>query len=293
MKIDKLTMKRLLIVKQFFNHGSIHRKGKTPLGNMLACHHFDISIETFLKVVGANIGAYIGKETKFKNLWNEVNTRYKEKYNENLPLKLEIFGIHDTRNSVQHNATVPSEIDLERFEAYTKAFLDDVLSKVFQKSLEDIKLSEVIVNKKLKQYVKEAEKLISDRNYDAALRKLSIAFDYGKKIKMKNMFGKYEFYPYWAKRNIGRAMSSISDDPFISNDLDAVLDSIQEKFELFILNIDFSQYAKFQKFKYPTFSNPDEDEFEVYDNLNTESAKKKDANFCYNFVLDFLLEIGV
>jgi len=288
MKVDNLTMRRLIIVKQLWEHGSTHRKEKTFIGNMLACHHFDLAIENFLKIIGTKLGGGIGKEMRFNNLWNEVNRVYAKECGENLPLKHEISGIRDARNLVQHNATVPSEVDLKRYESYTRTFLDHTLNQVFKKSLEDVKLSDVIINEKLKKYIEQANRLISKGKYDEGIKKLSLAFDYGKIIKVKDITGNYEFWPYSIRYNLNTWGSE-----FESIDLDTILNEIKEKFEVLMLRIDFKRYVKFKKFKYFTSQVIGKDELKLLSKSiplsgEKEPITKEDAIFCYDLGYDTL-----
>lgn len=295
MKVDKLMMKRLLIVKQFFNHGSIHRKEKTSLGNMLACHHFDLSIEIFLKILGGKLNANLDREMNFWNLWKKVNMVYKEKYDEDLFLKQEILGLRDARNSVQHNANIPSEQDLERFEAYTRTFLDHTLNKVFKKSFGDIKLLDIIRDEKLKKYLNEAKRTIDNGNFVKAVRNVSIAFCYGKELAVAKAFGERGIKDSIYQEALGTNAHDV---------LIRIIGSIQERLELLMLNIDYRRYAKFKEISFPTHSYWDNGELYVKTFVSyplsyhlsgelKDFKSKEDAEFCYEFVLDFCTELGV
>ena len=117
MPIDETTMKRLVIVKQMFSHGKSHRLNDTEIGNMLACHHYDLSIEMLLKIVTTELKVDYDKDVKFWDLWNQVNIVFKSKFGNDIPLKAEIRPLREARNSVQHSGTIPSTPDIERFES--------------------------------------------------------------------------------------------------------------------------------------------------------------------------------
>jgi hypothetical protein len=49
--MNDITLKRLLFAKRTFIHGICHTQNSTELDRFMAIHHFDNSIELFLKII--------------------------------------------------------------------------------------------------------------------------------------------------------------------------------------------------------------------------------------------------
>jgi len=293
MRAETLKTKRLLLVKQIFRHGKVHKNSKSRLGRMLAIHHFDFAIEMFLKAIGAELKADIKPGLNFEKTWEVVNKKYFEKYGEELILKNEIKNLRRARNNVQHNAMVPSSEDLESFEAYTIAFFDHILNKIYRCSLSDIKLIEMIKCEKLAEYMNKAQEMLNREKYTISVLYSSEAFTYAEALAMKMLMG--------MDTNFGVTHSTSHLNSQNSEDIENIikeLNSLHEKIALLALNIDYSKYMKFIKKKIPTYHYWDDGTLIVEHLLSEpvfgtieELRSKEDAEFCYNFVLDFIIDI--
>jgi len=293
MGAETLKKKRLLLVKQIFRHGKIHKDSKSYLGRMLAIHHFDFAIEMFLKAIGAELKADIKPGLNFKKTWEVVNKKYLEKYGEELILKNEINSLRRARNSVQHDAMIPSSEDLEQFEAHTITFFDHILDKIHGCSLSDIKLIEMIKCEKLVEYMGKAQEMIDQGKYTTSVLYSSMAFTYTEALAIKMLMG--------ANTSFGVTYLTSHLNSQISEGMEKIreeLNSLHEKIALLALNIDYSKYMKFIKKKIPTYHYWDDDKLIVEHLLTApifgtieELRSKEDAEFCYNFVLDFIIDM--
>jgi hypothetical protein len=129
---------------------------------LLAVHHFDLSVEMMLKCIAVkhNIVSSVKQEFKFKGLWDEIT-----KKGIKLPLKSEIFKLHDERNLVQHAGIVPSLEDVLNFKGYVEGFLEQVIEQEFGISFKELSLAQLIENKELRKIVQNAENLFEGEKY--------------------------------------------------------------------------------------------------------------------------------
>jgi len=100
-----LEIRRLVLAKKLYLHGCSHASAKDEVSRMLAIHHFDNAIEIVLKCVATKCGGVSSsrQEYRFKDLWNEIVQQGMD-----LPLKDQIFSLHDLRNLIQHQGDIPS-----------------------------------------------------------------------------------------------------------------------------------------------------------------------------------------
>lgn len=281
--VDSITMRRLVIMKQIFSQGKDHRRKYTQMGYMLACHHYDLSIEMLLRMICTDLNIKLKlKEDGFWHIWELVNTEVQKKFKNGLPLMHEIEALRNTRNSIQHAGTIPSDLDVERFEGYTRTFLEDTIKKVFSINFEQVKLSELIDDTILKVYLDEAENLLSENNFEEAIKKLSVAFEIGKTKSLGNIY----------EDDWSRILR-----PFAFDDIEKILGrrairDLVEAFEktekmlnMLALRLDYEDYLNFKKKSFEVVWYIGESKPKAI-GITSEPITKENADFCYNFVLN-------
>jgi hypothetical protein len=132
--MDDTTLKRLLFSKRLFIHGSFHSQNDTQIDRFMAIHHFESSIEQFLKIVATKeaVISSVKKDYTFKDLWNQVRLALEKRTpSYNLPLKDQMFTLHDTRNLAQHHGDAPSHETVMKYQEYTRDFLTICFHDIF------------------------------------------------------------------------------------------------------------------------------------------------------------------
>lgn len=155
-------IRRLVLAKKLYLHGCSHAGAKDKVSRMLAIHHFDNAVEIVLKCVATKCGVISSskQEYRFKDLWNEIVQR-----DVNLPLKDQMFSLHDLRNFVQHQGDIPSMESVIKYKSYVEDFFNKVCSEIFGVSYEKLYFSELIKNKKLREQVLKAEAAFEKGEY--------------------------------------------------------------------------------------------------------------------------------
>jgi hypothetical protein len=281
--VDSITMKRLVIIKQIFSQGKEQQQKHTQTGNMLACHHYDMSIEMLLRMICTDLNIKLKlKEDGFWRIWELVNTEVQKKFKADLPLMHEIEALRNARNSIQHAGTVPSDSDVERFEGYAITFLEDTIKKVFLIDFEEIKLSELIKDTILKGHVISAEDLINQNDFLNAVEKLTIAFELG---KIKAIHNIYE--SDWSKilKPFGFREIEAKIGLSAKKELDEAFKKTEEMLSMLALKLDYRDYLNFKKKSFYVTWSLGSSEPRVM-RVGTEVRTKEDANFCYNFVFN-------
>lgn len=175
------TLKRLLYIKKIFLSAEESNKDNTEIGRVFSLLLADNAIEMLLKTVATDTGVTIdGKELNqrndfyFKDLWNLIKNNKLQPFN--LPFKIEMFNLHEERNLVQHQGSVPSEQNMDRHLGYGRRFLEQAILQVYNKNFDEIYLSDLIQNKEFKNRLKEIEKKIEQKCFNDVPRKASELF---------------------------------------------------------------------------------------------------------------------
>jgi hypothetical protein len=157
-----LEIRRLVIAKKLYLHGCSHASNKDEISRMLAIHHFDNASEIVLKCVATNCKVVSSSkhEYKYKDLWNEFL-----KKDINLPLKDQMFSLHDLRNIIQHQGDIPPVEAIIKYKGYVEDFFKKVSIEIFNIPYEKLYLSQLIKNETLKEKLFEAETAIEKREF--------------------------------------------------------------------------------------------------------------------------------
>lgn len=173
--------RRLIFAKMLFNHGFEHSVNGTGIDRMIAVHNFHNAIEMILKSVAVKYDIRPKKDIdfKFKDLWNEINKNENyRKENEELPLKNQIFGLHDLRNRIQHHGDEPSRHDTQKYYHFAEDFIRQVFEDAFSESYDNLFMSSLIENERIKKLMLEGEKQLNEGNYKVSIEKCATAFCY-------------------------------------------------------------------------------------------------------------------
>lgn len=148
-------IRRLVLAKKLYLHGCNHASKRDQVSRMLAIHHFDNAVEIVLKCVITKyrVVSSSKQEYRFKELWSNI-----VKQGVNLPLKDQMFALHDLRNLVQHQRDIPSNEDAIKYKGYVEEFFKKVCEEIFAILFEQLCLSLLIENAKLKREILKVER---------------------------------------------------------------------------------------------------------------------------------------
>jgi len=270
MRIDRVTMRRLLYVKQLFIHGQEHMTG-TEFERMFAILHFDNAIELLLKSVAASYDISISPKVTFPELWNRVNEKYKAKSKAELPRKTEVFHLHGIRSDVQHWGS-PFSLDiLKEFDECTQDFLKTILESVFGLRYDELFLSSLITDEKLRALLTEAERCFHKEKWKDAIEDISKAFVLAREEARKRR--DLSIAPEWLR------------PPVIGSELG----DTDERVELLALDLDFEEYRRFKK------NTPAVIPLEppVIQWIRKYDFNRENTLFCLNFALKSILKWGL
>lgn len=265
-EIDKVTRKRLVYVKRLHMHAQEHILHGTDFDKMVAVHHLDNVNELLLKCVAASYGISFKNPLKvnFPTLWGRVNEKYKENQGSELPNKTEVFYIHRIRTDVQHWGRTPFSLDsVKEFDEQTHGFVQTILNTVYGLKYEELSLSSLVKDIKIRAPLNEAERYIANEKWKEAITKVSVAFAHAEAKAQKK-----RYLPTVPRIRIG-------------------LEDVDERVGVLALGLDIEEYKRFKK-NTPVVMYPLRDE-PVIQWIGEFNFTRENALFCFNFALNSVL----
>lgn len=324
--MDEITLRRLLFSKRLFSHGVQHSNKNKEMDRFLAIHHFDNAIELFLKIIATKEGILTSnkEDWKFKDLWGEINTKFKQKNSGYvLPLKDQLFGLHDTRNLAQHQGDAPSYETVIKYQSYTKDFLNKCFKDIFEVNFDKVYAASLVKNIKIKEALIESEKYIDENCFNKAMESSSKAFAYLKlnesdeflsdKLRRLTLFGVLDEHDNHTSSLYSNncSLSSYSNDK-LERQFEKRLDefdrkikkqlserarkinefarTVEEEFAILNLGVDYKEFKLFERISpYAYFTiGTTEPHIGV---RNEPNYNEENALFCYEFVLEAALRL--
>ena len=320
--MDEQTLKRLLFCKRLVLHGEIHSNTDTELDRFLAIHHLDNSVELFLRIIATqeNILSTVRQDFKFKDLWSEINTKLGAKTTSYvLPLKDQLFNLHETRNLAQHQGDSPSYEAIIKYQGYTRDFLVKCFKDIFNIDFDKIYASSLIKNKKLRESLLEAESHLDNNDFKESMRSSAKAFAYLKlkerdepfseNLRRFSTFGILEENHHMGYRP--HLYSSNQEERDVYDNLNKIFENIQkieeklnararkinefaraveEEFATFKLGIDYKTYKLLNKKIPHAYFSIGSTEPHIIDTAEGNYTKEN-ALFCYEVVLESALKL--
>lgn len=138
--MDVRTLKKLILIKQIYQRALIQSQSTHRIvDRMLAVVGFDFANETTLKTVAVALNPTIQLERSFPKVRTQVESELK-KQNKNLLDTIKIQDVHDVRNATQHQARYPNKIEVSDSRTYTRDFLTQAFTEIWETSFESLVL---------------------------------------------------------------------------------------------------------------------------------------------------------
>lgn len=170
--VDPITHKKLLLVKQLYQHAVIQSESqKSYVGRIMSLIGFDLAVETILKVVVVTLEPAKTPADSFQSLIQQADNALTNSRLQPILDRPNIQHIHSLRNDAQHKAKYPNETDLSDCRTYTRDFLRKIIFVVWGVSFETMRLTDLIQNSQVKQLLVDAETALDSGDYLEAEKK--------------------------------------------------------------------------------------------------------------------------
>ncbi len=183
------SLRLLLRAKLMLSHAMEHASQKTEFDNMIAILGLDNTIESILRCVATHLDLETKTGKSFDiidlaSLVAEINKSLVELTSTRLSYVGDIKLLRQTRNLVQHGAVAPNA-DLDRFTTITQRFFNKVLQSIFGLELDTLRVSAVIKEYPIQEFLQKAENFIDQKNWLLSIVASRDAFEneYFRRIK--------------------------------------------------------------------------------------------------------------
>jgi hypothetical protein len=193
--LDVITRKKLILVRQLYQRAVIQAEAKhSYVDRIMALIGFDLTNETILKAVVGAVDPSASPKNDFQGIVRQADDILAAAGLPPVPDKVKIQHVRTLRNDAQHRAKYPNESDVSDCRTYTRDFLIQIVSDVWNEKFESLSLTDLITESKVKGYLVEAETELRNGNYRQAVIKTIAAMDWTfSKIK-DSIVGKIPYY---------------------------------------------------------------------------------------------------
>ncbi len=283
--VSETTMQRLAFIRYLYQIAVEQSRQPEPLGaaSLLTFHD---SIELFLQLASEFVN--VGKQKPdFMDYFDMLEPKLPSG---GLAQKEAMRRLNKSRVALKHHGTLPSRLDYEAFRASATSFFTENASLVFGIEFDNISLTYLIQNTKVRSLLDEATTLIEQGTTGEALNKIAFAFahlidDYmaskEERRHRKLFFSKEPFFntPRIDPRN--RAL-----DDFVKNVI-ASIEALQAGMQVLSLGLDYQRYVQFRLLTPYVFRTYGDINYQVPPMKYTEDTLPsiERCRFCYDFVV--------
>jgi hypothetical protein len=242
--LDPITRKKLLLVKQLYQHAAVQAaSAKSVVNRILALVGFDLANETGLKATVSALDASKMPQDSFQTLVQQADAALTRAGLGPVPDKANIQYVHTLRNDAQHKARYPSESDLSDCRTYTRDFLRKIMTNVWTLDFEKFTLVESIVNTKARQYLADAEIALAQGDHEGAVRDAAAGLTWALTNVRKSISGKLP-----RGGNLGVMMTdAFGSKTFPSTQPLDALQQMQDVIVYLFVGMDYAEYLRYER----------------------------------------------
>jgi hypothetical protein len=243
--IDSITRKKLIIVKQLYQNAVIQSASRNSvLSRLLSVISFDLAIETVLRTIIGSLDSSKSPADGFQGLVQQCDALMTSAGYSTVPDRANILHVHSIRNDAQHKAKYPNESDVDDCRIYARDFLRKIIVELWGLDIEQISLTDVIQNEKVRQYLVDAENSLAQGNYQQALQSASAGLTWTLKRVENAIVGHLPDYRMDNLRSIsytGTPMSNSTEGAY------RALEKLQDTLLYVALGMNYSEFKKYKK----------------------------------------------
>jgi hypothetical protein len=276
-------VKELILAKKLLQYSEKLIKEKNLDSNIIAVHNLNSALNIVLSLFSTQHKINSTKQLNSKNLeeqWAILSQEYKTRFGQDLSMKTQIFTLNNIITDLIEYDKYPSNNQVIELTQALSIFIEDFVSKVFQLSFQDLDFHILIEHPQVRNTIKEARDALYSEDFSKVLRLASASFQ----LAIEDQRQKINY---------------LSDQGLLKPEL-LMLDksiniNINPSEEDFIHLILRTPQKELQRFKQlvPTalisLNEKNKAEVVVSDYVDDRKISKENAEFCYNFVLETVL----
>jgi hypothetical protein len=203
---DAITLRKLALAKQLFQHAISQASHDTATTRILAVMSFDLAIETLMRAAVGSLDASRAPADGFSGLIQQLDSLLASASLGPLPDRGNVIHVHSVRNDAQHRARQPSKIEVSDARTYTRDFMRKTTQLVWDLNIDTVTLVDLICHPRLRACLENAERHFQLREFtlsaEQACTALTLAFDYvGDSIvgRLPRFLGGFEIHDSFGK----------------------------------------------------------------------------------------------
>jgi len=172
-KVEQITKRKLIMVKQIFNEVLFHSERKSnSASRILAMIGFDLALETILKTVYSAFEDKNKPKENFPALVDQTERILNRESIGLIPKRKEIFNVHEIRNDAQHKARYPTSNEIDEVRIYIRDFLNELISQVWNISFFELSFVDFIKNDEIRSLLTDSEQEFRNNKYVECVKNL-------------------------------------------------------------------------------------------------------------------------
>jgi hypothetical protein len=271
---DLIAHRKLVLVKQLFQHAIVQSHHYSTPSRILAIITFDLASETLLKAVVGSLDPSKQPSDDFNGLIQQAEQLLKKTSAAAIADLPKIRHVHSLRNDAQHKAKYPSSTDVQDARTYTRDFLSALCVVVWGINFEAISLTDLIQNARVKKHLEDAEKALASANFKVAVEQAAVGLHYT--------------LAYVQSAVSGRLAFKESGSSFASRDIRAALERMQRTLTCVALGLNYADYVKFRQLSPVVHFAPSDP---IIDWGRAVTIDQPEAEFVVLTVVDAVLQI--
>jgi hypothetical protein len=176
---DPAVIRRLVLAKQLYLHGSDHSMRPSPLDKMIGVHNLHNALEIVLRAIMLSFDIRAEKELNisFENLWTEIaNAKSVKDRGLRLSYSRDLRKLNQARNLVQHDALEPTSGTMEDWRVLTSRFLRQTYQDFFGLDFDQLSTIDFVADADIRNLLRAAERQLSRGSWIQAVQLSKVAF---------------------------------------------------------------------------------------------------------------------
>jgi hypothetical protein len=300
LNLDATSLKRLTYAKYLYHNAADQLHSTSPIIAAEALLRVHDSVEIFQLVVLDSLN--VSSKFEFMRFWEEA----KNKTGKEPPYKDRFAQLNHMRVGFKHKAICPNLSELREVAAVIWPFFVEVSREFLGVDFAEQSLAVLVDDASVREHLGKADELIAAHNYDDALAEITMALHvvlnqkyprspWAQTSHLLDPHSSSHRPPKIPYHSYGNALSGAAElIHAIEKGFEDLHDRISTQadlLEMVIWKIDLQKYSKFAQFA-PYVSQTGGGEFYVvHKGGMRRPLTRRDARFCYQFVLDSALAI--
>ena len=253
---------------------------------------FHDSVEMFMKLCAEVKDVKIDRNVKFVEYFTKLPDMLCEATMTNLNSK---------RVNLKHYGSLPSQLDIEISRANVADFFEQNTPLFFNVNFNDISLISLISYKEVRDYLVEAQDALSKNDFEISIQNSQIAFKELLVIHKEENSIRFNSSPFRMTQDFSFLNSFFMGIRKDNKKMGEFVDRVGKSFEementvsIIGFGIDYKKYCKFRLLEpiMNVFRDEEKRNYEVFNGLlDNRICDKKNAQFCFNFVIDSALKL--